>query len=154
MLINDDRKIETIDFSLPQTSDLLLPQPAKLKSVGWDGIHFEHHHQPEFETPDHQGNWHVVTYCPQFEIAGERSGERWLDGKLQTETRNIGDIAIVPAGIAQRCNWRTTSEFTIIAIEPTLLQQVGRDVVNPDSIELIPRYMNDRDPLIHEILQH
>jgi AraC family transcriptional regulator len=146
-----DRQIETIDFSQPQTSDLLLPQPASLKSVGWNGIHFEHHHQPEFETPEHQGNWHVVAYCPPFTIAGDRSGERWLDGKLQTEARNIGDIAIVPAGISQRCNWQTTAQFTIVAIAPTLLQQVGREWVNPDAIELIPRYMNERDPLIHGI---
>ena len=146
-----DRRIETIDFSLPQTSDLLLPQPAMLKSVGWEGIHLEHHHQPQFETPEHQGNWHVVAYCPPFEVSGERSGDRWLDDKLQTEARNTGDIAIVPAGISQRCNWRTTSEFTIVAIEPLLLQQVGQDWVNPDRIELIPHYMNARDPLVYGI---
>jgi AraC family transcriptional regulator len=144
--------IETIDFSQPQTSDALLPQPANLKSVNWDSIHFEHHHQPQFETPEHQGTWHVIAYCPPFEVAGERIGERWLDGKLQTETRNIGDIAIVPAGITQRCNWQTTSEFSIVAIEPTLLQQVGSDWINPDLIELIPRYMNAQDPLIHGVL--
>lgn len=143
--------IETIDFSQPQTSDSLLPQPASLKSVGWDRIHFEHHQQPQFETPEHQGTWHVIAYCPPFEVPGDRSGERWLDGKLQTETRNIGDIAIVPAGISQRCNWRTPSEFTIVAIEPALLQQVGKDWINPDRIELIPHYMNAQDPLIHGV---
>jgi AraC family transcriptional regulator len=147
-----DRPIETIDYSQPQTSDLLLPEPASLKSVGWEDIHFEYHHQPEFETPEHQGNWHVAAICPSFPIAGDdRRGERWLDGKLQTEARQIGDIAIVPAGISHRCNWHTPAQFTIVALDPTLLQQVGRDWVNPDAIELMPRYMNDRDPLIDGI---
>jgi len=46
--------IEKIDFSYEQTSDFLLPQPAALKSFGWEHLHFEHHHQPQFDTPEHE----------------------------------------------------------------------------------------------------
>ncbi|MBR8832944.1 MAG: helix-turn-helix transcriptional regulator [Stigonema ocellatum SAG 48.90 = DSM 106950] len=145
------QKVEIIDFSREQTSDFLLPQPAVLKSSGWESLHFEHHHQQKFDTPEHQGTWHVLAYCPPFYISGERSGERWLDGNFKTEARNEGDIAIIPAGISQRCNWNTSVQFTIVAIEPTLLQQVGQDWVNPDRIELIPHFMTEQDILIQGI---
>jgi AraC family transcriptional regulator len=40
----------------------------------------------------------------------------------------------------------------VLAIEPTLLQQVGRDWVNPDQIELLPRFMSESDPFLQSIL--
>lgn len=147
-----DQEVKLIDFAHKQTSDFLLPQPALIKSSGWDNIHFELHQQPKFDTPEHQGNWHVIAHCPRFETSGKRSGERWLDGKLNIEARNEGDIAIIPAGISQRCNWYTTAQFTILAIEPKVLQQVGQDWVNPDRIELIPRFMTEQDALLQGIV--
>jgi AraC family transcriptional regulator len=78
-------------------------------------------------------------------------GERWLDGKRETERRQLGDIAIIPAGISHCCNWQTTVQFGILAIEPTLLQQLGQDWVNPDLIELMPRFMSEQDALIQSI---
>ncbi len=115
-------------------------------------MHFEVHQQPKFDTPEHQATWHVIAHCPPFYCSGERSGERWLDGKLKREARNEGDIAIIPAGIAQRCNWHISAQFTIMAIEPALLQQVGQDLVDPDHIELIPHFMTEQDVLIQGIV--
>ncbi|MEZ2318894.1 MAG: helix-turn-helix domain-containing protein [Microcoleus sp.] len=144
--------VKILDFSKENASDLLLPQPALLKSSGWDQIYFELHQQPKFDTPEHRGTWHVIAHCPNFPISGERSGERWLDGKLKTEARNQGDIAIIPAGISQICNWRTSAQFTIVAIAPTLLEQVGQDLVNTDRMELIPHFMTEQDILIQGII--
>ncbi|KAM3096886.1 helix-turn-helix domain-containing protein [Phormidesmis sp. 146-35] len=150
-----EQEIENIDFSQEQTSDFLLPRPAVLKSCGWEQIHFEHHHQPQFDTPEHEANWHVIAYCPPSTISLDdemRLGERWLDGKLKREARYDGDIAIIPAGISQRCNWSITAQFTIVAIDPALLHQVGQDWVNPDRIELIPYFMTQQDALIQGIV--
>lgn len=147
-----DQEVKLIDFSRQQTSDFLLPQPAFLKSSGWDNIHFELHQQPKFDTPEHQGNWHVIAHCPRFETSEKHSGERWLDGKLQIEARNQEDIAIIPAGISHRCNWDSTSQFTIVAIDPIVLQQVGQDWVNCDRIELIPHFMTEQDALLQGII--
>lgn len=152
MARESEEKVEIIDFSTQQTSDFLLPQPAVLKSSGWIDLHLEHHRQPEFETPEHQANWHAIAYCPPLPGSANTMGERWLDGKLATEARHEGDIAIIPAGISHRCNWHTRAQFTIVAIEPALLQQVGRDWVNPDRIELIPRYMTEQDSLLQGIV--
>ncbi|MCC3436716.1 AraC family transcriptional regulator, partial [Microcoleus sp. PH2017_05_CCC_O_A] len=150
-MTTSEPEVKLIDFSQEKATDFMLPQPAVLTSSGWDKIYYEHHQQPQFDTPEHQGTWHVIAHCPAFDVSGERSGERWLDGKLKTEARNQGDIAVIPAGISQRCNWNTLSEFTILAIAPTLLEQVGQDLVNCDRIELIPHYMEEQDILIQGI---
>lgn len=151
-MITSKQTVEIIDFSSEQTSNFLLPQPAVLKSSGWGNLHFEHHQQPKFDTPEHQANWHAIAYCPALPGSANTMGERWLDGKLATEARNQGDIAIIPAGISHRCNWHSCAQFTIVAIEPALLQQVGRDWVNPDRIELIPHYMTEQDSLLQGIV--
>jgi len=39
----------------------------------------------------------------------------------------------------------------VLAIEPTLLQQVGQDWVNPDQIELLPQFMSESDAFIQNI---
>jgi len=53
--------IEKIDFSHEQTSDFLLPQPAIQEPAGNISIL---NHQPQFDTPEHEANWHVIAYCP------------------------------------------------------------------------------------------
>jgi AraC family transcriptional regulator len=139
----------TIDYRQAQAADPFVPNPAVLASSGWDSLHLELHHQPQFEIAEHQHTMHVIA-CGLMD-AGDRSGDRWLDGKRQTERRRSGDIAIIPTGSSHRCNWNTDVQFGILAIEPALLQQVGQDWVNPDRIELKPQFMNEQDPLIQGI---
>jgi AraC family transcriptional regulator len=139
----------TIDYRQAQAADPFVPNPAVLASSGWDSLHLELHQQPQFEIAEHQHTMHVIA-CGLTNI-DDRSGDRWLDGKRQTERRRSGDIAIIPAGSSHRCNWNTDVQFGILAIEPALLQQVGQDWVNPDRIELKPQFMNEQDPLIQGI---
>lgn len=73
---------------------------------------------------------HVIAYG----VSGSSLGERWLDGKLTRETRSQGDIAIIPKGISHRCNWNTSAQFMIFAIEPALLVQVCQDWIDGDRI--------------------
>jgi AraC family transcriptional regulator len=152
MKTQERQQVKLIDFSREQASDFLLPQPALLKSSGWGNIHFELHEQPKFDTLEHQATWHVIAHCPSFYTSKSRSGDRWLDGKLKTEARNEGDIAIIPAGVSHRCIWNILSLFAIVAIDPAVLKQVGQDLVDPDRIELIPHYMTEQDPPIQGII--
>jgi AraC family transcriptional regulator len=144
---------QTIDYRQPKASEPFVPNPALLTSSAWDHLHLELHQQPKFEIADHQHTMHVIA-CGLPGGPDDHSfadGDRWLDGKRQTERRHLGDIAIIPAGISHRCNWNTTVQFGILAIEPILLQQVGQDWINPDRIDLTPRFMSDRDDLIQGI---
>ncbi|NJP12679.1 MAG: helix-turn-helix transcriptional regulator [Leptolyngbyaceae cyanobacterium RU_5_1] len=149
-----------LDFSRAKATNGLLPNPAALASSGWDSLHFELHRQPTFDTPEHQSSWHVIAQGLSAEPEAKPSqGERWLDGQLSRERRYQGDIAIIPADVSQRCNWNTTAEFAILAINPTLLKQVGQywvDGVGGASlketrIELIPRFMSEQDALLQGI---
>jgi AraC family transcriptional regulator len=144
--------VKLIDYRQAQASDPFVPNPAVLASSGWDSLHVELHQQPKFEIDEHQHTMHVIA-CGMPDVAEDSRfvGDRWLDNKRETERRQLGDIAIIPAGISHRCNWNTAVQFGILAIEPILLQQVGQDWINPDRIELRPQFMSDRDPLIQSI---
>ena len=139
--------VKLLDYRRENASDGFVPKPAAFSSSGWDSLYLELHQQPKFETIDHQHTMHVIAYG----VFGSSLGERWLDGKRIIERRSKGDIAIIPAGIAHRCNWNAPAQFMVLAIEPALLFQVGQDWVNPDRIELIPHFMTKQDALIQGI---
>ncbi len=143
---------QMLDFRQANASDPFVPNPAVLASSGWDSLHIELHQQPKFEVAEHQHTMHVIA-CGLPNAPEDRGlvGERWLAGKQETERRQLGDIAIIPAGISHRCNWNTTVQFGILAIEHSLLQQIGQDWINPDRIELRPQFMRERDDLIQGI---
>lgn len=143
---------KTIDYRQVKASDSFVPNPAVLTSSGWENLYVELHHQPKFEIAEHQHTMHVIA-CGLPNAPGDRGlvGDRWLDGTRETERRQLGDIAIIPAGISHRCNWNTTVQFGILAIEHSLLQQIGQDWINPDRIELRPQFMSERDDLIQSI---
>ncbi len=146
--MEQDSQVKLLDFKRDKASNDFVPNPAILSSTLWDGIHLELHQQPEFETSEHQHIMHVIACGVGDRLA---PGERFLDGKVRSERRERGDIAIIPAGIAHRCNWKISAEFGILAIEPALLQQVGRGLVDGDRISLIPQFMNQQDRLIQGI---
>jgi AraC family transcriptional regulator len=144
--------VEQLDYRQENASHQIVPQPAALKSLGWSGVHLELHQQPPFSTSEHQHTMHVLAWGLADASGITAPGTRSLDGKRERERRSAGDIAIIPAGIAHRCSWDTPAQFMVLALEPTLLQQVGQDWVNPDTIELMPQFMNETDAFIQGVL--
>lgn len=144
-------EVAVIDYRQTNAANSLLPQSSILSSSGWHHIHLELFQQPKFEIAEHQHTMHVIAYGLADFQGVCSSGERWLDGKRERERRSAGDIAIVPAGVAHRCNWDTAAQFMVLAVEPALLQEIGQDWVNPDAIELMPRFMSQQDRLIQSI---
>lgn len=150
--MTSDQPVNLLDYHQENASDGIVPKPAVLKSSGWSGMHLELHQQPPFATDEHQHTMHVLACGSAPTSGGHAPGVRSLDGKQVRERRGATDIAIIPAGIAHRCSWDTSTEFIVLALEPTLLQQVGQDWVNPDRIELVPRFMSESDSWMHSLL--
>lgn len=142
------QSLAVIDYRQVNSVNPLLPQPSVLASNGWSQLHLEVFQQPKFEIAEHQHTMHAIAYSPiSANLTASSTGERWLDGQLSFERRHQGDVAIIPAGVAHRCNWNTSVQFIVLAIEPILLHQVGQDWVG-DHIELIPQFMTQSDLLI------
>jgi AraC family transcriptional regulator len=144
--------VKQLDYCQESASDQIVPKPAVLRSLGWNGLHLELHQQPTFATDEHHHTMHVLA-CGLIGSSNQNApGVRSLDGKRLQERRDAGDIAIIPAGVTHSCSWDAPAQFMVLAVEPTLLKQVGQDWVNPDQIELIPRFMSESDAFIQNAL--
>lgn len=146
--------VKLLDYCQERASDRIVPHPAILRSSGWSGLHLELHQQPTFATDEHHHTMHVLA-CGLIGSSNQNApGMRSLGGKRSQERRGAGDVAIIPAGMTHSCSWDAPAQFIVLALEPTLLQQVGQDWVNPDQIELLPRFMSESDAFIQSILSH
>ncbi|MDX2211652.1 MAG: AraC family transcriptional regulator [Oculatellaceae cyanobacterium bins.114] len=143
-----NRAVKLLDYCQENASDQIVPRPAVLKSVGWNGVHLELHQQPTFATGEHHHTMHVLA-CGLVGLSSRNApGMRSLDGKRSRERRGSKDIAIIPSGIMHSCSWDDPAQFMVLALEPSLLRQVGQDWVNPDQIELLPQFMSEPDAFI------
>lgn len=145
------QSVKLLDYGQESASDRIVPRPAVLRSLGWNSVHFELHQQPTFATDEHHHTMHVLAGGLIGSSNKIAPGMRSLDGKRSQERRGAGDIAIIPAGAIHSCSWDTPAQFMVLAIEPTLLKQVGHDWVNPDQIELLPQFMSSSDAFIQGI---
>lgn len=144
--------VKLLDYCQESASDQIVPKPAVLRSLGWNGLHLEIHQQPTFATDEHHHTMHVLA-CGLVGSSDQIApGMRSLDGKRSRERRGAEDIAIIPAGITHSCSWDAPAQFMVLAVDPTLLKQIGQGWVNPDQIELQPRFMSEPDPFIQTIL--
>ena len=150
-----DQSVNVIDYRQANATKPLLPHPSILSSSGWGDIHLELFQQPKFEIAEHRHTMHVLACALPWSSNGEQvscaSGERWLDSQVRKESRNCGEIAVIPAHVPHRCNWDTSAQFMVLAIAPSLLQKVGQDWIDPDRIQLVPRFMTEQDALIQGI---
>jgi len=147
-----DSSVKLLDYYQKSASDQVVPYPAVVRSLGWEGIHLELHQQPIFATDEHHHTMHVLA-CGLTGPSGRNApGMRSLDGKRAKERRDSADIAIIPAGVTHACSWDTPTQFIVLAIEPILLEDVGQDWSDSNPIELLPQFMSESDPFIHSIL--
>jgi AraC family transcriptional regulator len=146
--VNDT--IPVLDHRQVNPTKGLLPWPAILSSSGWDGIHLELYQQPKFSIAEHQHPLHAIALgLPNS--TGNATGYRWLDGDRHREARPVGSIAIIPAGVSHRCSWDSEAQFMVLALEPDLLKQMGQDWVNPDRLQLLPRFMDAEDGFVQRL---
>ena len=87
----------------------------------------------------------------QLDFSSGKATSLLLPNPAVLSSSRWSNLAIIPANVSQRCNWKTSAEFAILAIDPALLKQVGQDWVDGNRIELIPRFMTQQDVLLQGI---
>lgn len=93
---------------------------------------------------------HLAQSILSINIGSACKLERLIDGKLQRERFIPGNIAIYPAKVDYVLRWERESEFLLLGIEPTLLARTAIEVLEQETIELVP-ILSTLDPLIHSL---
>ncbi|MFM2312902.1 MAG: hypothetical protein RLZZ04_2178 [Cyanobacteriota bacterium] len=117
-------------------------------AVGWQNLGIAYDWYPPGGMPKVLSQQHgigIFTDVPSPAIT-----ERQIDGRLKEEQVVQGSCVIVPANTSQQAEWNKESGALTIAIDPTIFAQTIYEVVNPDSIELLPQFATP-DPLIYQL---
>jgi AraC family transcriptional regulator len=143
-----DRTPLIIDMSKPQESVMLLPHAPILssQSIGWNGMLFQEYHHPGREVPEYVMRQHMIL----IRITSGLTQESRIDGRLYHRRVDSGEILIVPAGVSNTTVWTGDAEFLRLTISPKFLREVAHESIDPDRVELIPRFAAF-DLLIHQI---
>jgi AraC family transcriptional regulator len=138
-----------VDMSKPQESAKILPHAPVLSSqqIGWKGLLFQEFNHPGHEIPEYVLPHHML-------IVGRSQGlyqENRIDGKFHRRDSEVtGDVLIVPAGVTNATVWTGAAEFSILTLCPKFVREVAHESIDPNRIELIPRFAAF-DLLIHQI---
>jgi AraC family transcriptional regulator len=123
---------------------------------GVKGIYVSYHYQPSWETTEVRSPLHIITLPTVAPTQAQEGGQldRWMDGKRQTRqtTEDMFDfgITVIPVDTLHRASWNREVEFMMITIEPWSIAQISHELIDPDSVELVPQF-NTPDPQIHRL---
>jgi AraC family transcriptional regulator len=115
--------------------------------IGLNGLGLRHASLPACELPEHYVQQHVMV----VNLKPEMGSERRLGDRLKTENINVGDVAILPAGI--NCSQRIkqdVSEGLLLTLEPWMMDRYLGEATNLDPFEIVPTF-SQPDPLIYGI---
>ena len=144
-----EEKLLNLDTRKNDIAQITL-RPPFLSSfnIGWNGIHFEYHRQPPFQTSPHC----FVQYLISIHVASYPFKlERSLDGRLWSGTSITGNSFISPSQILHTASTFTETEFIVLSLEPSLVNSIVYESVDPDRVEIVPRLQENFDPLIYGI---
>lgn len=142
-------KILTVDFADFDSCSKIMPRSPFISSYNaqWNGIRLDYHRQPAHETPEHSPQQHVISISLEPRIT---KAERVLNGRIQRERINHGDVAVIPANTDHISRWESEGEFLVLSLEKTLFNYAAYDLVNSQRVEIVPHFASP-DPLIHQI---
>ena len=137
-----------IDLSYQEEVIKILPNLPILSSEasGLGNVNLQVYGEtPAWETPIHCAIQHLLIVHNTFGLNQERK----LDRKRSSGQIMKGDIVIVPANTEHWVAWQeSTTDFLAMSIAPEYLAKIAQESVNPDCIELLPRF-SQLDPLIY-----
>ena len=116
-------------------------------SVGWDFFGIAYDWYPVEKVPkivSKQHNIGIFTDVPSPAIT-----ERSIDGCFKRSEIVRGSCVIIPANSPQYAEWNRESGALTLAIDPTVFAQTIYEVVDPDTIELLPQFATP-DPFLYQ----
>ena len=104
--------------------------------AGWQSIVLEHWWRTAQEISLYSAKQHAVV----IRLKNEGNTERKLDGVLQKENNQIGDIVIVPAHVEHWASFKQDAEIVILSLAPKTLATIAYDELDPERVELTPQF--------------
>lgn len=118
------------------------------RSAGWDSLNIAYDWYPVEKVPKIVSQQHslgIFTDVPSPCIT-----ERYIGGDFKREKIVRGSCVIIPANTSQYAEWNKESGAVTLAIDPSTFAQTIYEVVDPDTIELLPLFSTP-DPFIYQI---
>ncbi|WP_088890659.1 helix-turn-helix domain-containing protein [Leptolyngbya ohadii] len=116
-------------------------------SLSWNGIYFAYDYMPPGETPEVSAKQHCIAI---FANPSAIRAERRLDGKFRQEDVQEGDMVITPADVSCATRWHGSGGVILLGVEPSRFAQAGYEFLDPDRVELAPRFATS-DPLTYQL---
>jgi AraC family transcriptional regulator len=117
-------------------------------TLGWDGVHLEHHRCFPVERSESVSPHHVIAVFTSHVSRGEISSVR---GRYVPYFYSPGEIKIHPAGLIGACRPFTDTTVIVCALDPKLVAEVGEEPGIPSTGELRP-ILNLRDDSLEGIV--
>jgi AraC family transcriptional regulator len=141
---------QSIVITSIQETELLKIIPQKpLRSsqeLEWNGVHFQYHCQPAWETPQFYNSHHaIVAHHSQ-----QTEAESLLDTNRQHQQIVTGDIIIAPANTLNYHIWDREIEFFLLLLDPTYIAQIAYEFIDVDRFEILCCFAKP-DPLIYQL---
>lgn len=132
-------QLPKLDMTKPEDSAQVLPHVPLLTSqqAGWSDIFLTYYHHPGRETCEHLMHQHVLEIT---DIDSWAKHERRLGGQFKSYRFGNGDLGLCPANTSHWTVWEREFHFTLILLEPQMLERVAHESINCSRLELIPRF--------------
>lgn len=117
-------------------------------ALGWTSLGIAYDWYPVEKVPKIISQQHAIGIFT--DVPSPAITERYIGGSFQREEIIRGSCVIIPANTSQYAEWNKSSGAVTLSIDPTVFAQTIHEVVDPDSIELLPQFATC-DPFIYQI---
>ena len=117
-------------------------------AAGWDSLRIAYDWYPVEKVPKVISQQHSIGIFTDVPSSGIT--ERVIGGSFKREEVIQSSCIIVPANTSQYAEWDKESGALTMAIDPKAFAQTIYEVVDPDTIELLPLFATP-DPMMYQI---
>ena len=117
-------------------------------AVGWNSLGIAYDWFPVEQVPKIISRQHAIGIFT--DVPSPCITDRYIGGSFKQEEIVQGSCVIIPATVSQYAEWNKETGAIMLSIDPTVFSQTIYEVVDPDSIELLPLF-STLDPFIYQI---